>query len=47
MIRHRSDFWYSFLPGMQVNVVNSYEAMRDSVSVSFVRRVDFPTEGNP
>jgi len=33
-------------PGMQVSVVNSYEATSDSVPVIFVKREDFPTEGN-
>src|SRR5690349_21137767 len=32
---------------MQVRVVNSYAAIRDSVSVSLVRRVDLPTDGKP
>ena len=38
---------YSMTPGMQVSVVNSYEAWTDSVLVMVLSRVDFPTEGKP
>ena len=34
-------------PGMQVNVVNSYEATQDSVLVKVDNNVDFPTDGKP
>jgi len=30
-----------------VKVVNSYDATADSIGVSFVSRVDFPTDGKP
>jgi hypothetical protein len=35
------------MPGMQVRVVNSYEAASEKVPVSLVSRVDLPTEGKP
>ena len=34
-------------PGIQVKVVNSYEATYDYVSVIVESKVDLPTEGNP
>ena len=34
-------------PGIQVNVVNSYEAAVDSVRVTVLNRVLLPTDGNP
>ena len=34
-------------PGIQVKVVNSYEATFEKVPVIFVKSVDFPTDGNP
>lgn len=38
---------YLITPGIQVNVVNSYAAIFENVPVNLVKRVDFPTEGNP
>lgn len=34
-------------PGIQVNVVNSYEAATDSVCVTVLNSVLFPTDGKP
>lgn len=34
-------------PGIQVRVVNSYDATFEKVPVNFVNKVDFPTEGKP
>ena len=38
---------YYNTPGIHVNVVNSHAAIFDSVSVNFVNKVDFPTDGKP
>mmetsp|Transcript_26121 Transcript_26121/g.50787 ORF Transcript_26121/g.50787 Transcript_26121/m.50787 type:complete len:217 (-) Transcript_26121:204-854(-) len=38
---------YSKMPGMHVNVVNSYPATLEVVLVRFVKNVDLPTDGNP
>lgn len=35
------------IPGIQATVVNSHYATSDSVPVTLLRRVDFPTEGKP
>jgi hypothetical protein len=35
------------MPGIQVNVVNSYAAESDYVSVIDDNSVDLPTDGNP
>jgi len=34
-------------PGTVVSVVNSYAATSEYTPARFVRRVDFPTDGNP
>merc|ERR1711952_268734 len=52
MIPGRSSSWMlaplcSITPGMQVSVVNSYEATHDSVLVRVDSKVDLPTEGKP
>ena len=36
-----------YKPGIQVNVVNSYAAASDVVSVTALRSEDFPTDGKP
>lgn len=46
--RHRFSLpLYCSVPGMQVNVVNSYAAASENVPVSLVRSVDLPTDGKP
>ena len=37
----------SITPGMQVRVVNSYDAAVDSVRVTVLSKVLFPTDGKP
>jgi len=37
----------SITPGIQVNVVNSYEAAADSVRVTVLNNVLLPTDGKP
>mmetsp|Transcript_19741 Transcript_19741/g.46785 ORF Transcript_19741/g.46785 Transcript_19741/m.46785 type:complete len:240 (+) Transcript_19741:544-1263(+) len=52
MIPGRSSSWilaplWWITPGMQVSVVNSYEAASEKIPVSEVSSVDFPTDGKP
>ena len=38
---------YLITPGTVVRVVNSYDATSEYTPARLVRRVDFPTDGNP
>ena len=46
-LRERKRVRQFYKPGIQVNVVNSYAAASDVVSVTALRSEDFPTEGKP